>query len=328
MKKRIIYIPLEDIEQRYTKMMNQSLAEEVDIYLYPEFNYSEVIESGQFLDVNKTIIFKSLQLQMIAEMFYKKEVLENDVFLVGDIFFPGIESIRYMAELQGINIQIFGFNYAGRADKTDFVQKLGSWADYSEQAYHDICDGVFVGSQVHKENVIKHFININPDKIHVTGYIWDRDFVDDVYGIHNVKQDYVIFPHRITSEKGMDEFLQFAKSTDKTIVITSSGNHQEIELPDNVIYKSGLTKKEYYEIMSKAKWYLSTAYQETFGYTLQEAIHFGCLISVPNRACYPEMVPKIALYDKVEDIAFVEVNKFWTEKWNKNKNLVIKIINS
>ena len=75
---RLIYIPLENIEQRYSVMMNASLDKFADIIIYPEFNYSGLIEKGQFLDINKTCIFKAKQLQLIAEMFYKEEVKDGE----------------------------------------------------------------------------------------------------------------------------------------------------------------------------------------------------------------------------------------------------------
>jgi glycosyltransferase involved in cell wall biosynthesis len=328
MKKRIIYVPLENIEQRYSKMMNKAFEiDDISIVIAPEFNYPEVIESGQFLDVNKTIIYKTKQLQMIAEMFYKKEILDGDVFLIADMFFPGLESIKYMAELQDIKVQIFGFNYAGRADKNDFVQKLGKWADVCEKGYHDVCDGIFVGSFYHKNNILNHF-NIDYKKIHVTGYIWDRDYVRSIFNEEVIKEDFVVFPHRLSSEKGIEEFLEFANKTDKKIVITSSGNKVDIDLPENVTYLYNLTKKQYYEVLARAKYYLSTAYQETFGYTLQEAIHFNCLIAVPNRSCYPEMVRKDALFDHIDDINFAQVKDIYTERWNHNAKEIIKFINN
>ena len=328
MKKRIIYVPLENIEQRYSKMMNNAFdKEDISIVIAPEFNYSEVIENGEFLDINKTIIYKTKQLQMIAEMFYKKQILNNDIFLVADMFFPGIESIKYMAELQGIKVEIFGFNYAGRADKNDFVQKLGKWADSCEQGYHDVFDGIFVGSFYHKNNILDHF-SIDENKIHVTGYVWDRDYVRSVFNEETIKEDFVVFPHRLSVEKGIKEFLDFAAKTDKKIVITSSGNKVDIDLPENVTYLYNLTKKQYYEVLARAKYYLSTAYQETFGYTLQEAIHFNCLIAVPKRACYPEMVPQDALFDHIDDIKFTAVNEAWTNRWSHNAKEIIKILNA
>ena len=86
--------------------------------------------------------------------------------------------------------------------------------------------------------------------------------------------------------------------------------------------------------MAKARWYLSTAYQETFGYTIQEAIFFGCNILVPNRACSPEMVPDKCVYELWEEIETKFNNEDlvvpfeYTEKWNNNAQTMIDIINS
>ena len=320
----IYYLPLENIEQRYTKMMNLALKPLVDVYLYPEFNLPEVIEKGEFLDVNKTSIFKAKQLQMVAELFYNGEIKDGDHFLVGDIFFPGIEMIKYMSELQGIEVKISGFNYAGRADKTDFVQQLGRWADHSERGYHEICENVFVGSLTHLTNIEKHF---NPScKIIPTGYVWSRDYVRSIFDKQVEKEDFIIFPHRLSSEKGIDELIEYAnQNPDKKIVVTSSGNKREISLPANIEYVYGLSKAEYYEIMAKAKYYLSFAYQETFGYTLQEAIHFGCEIAVPNRACYAEFVPAKCLFEGI-NVQYHKVPMSYTDKWDNNAEKIINWI--
>lgn len=305
---KIIYIPLENLEQRYTKMMNELLAPLCHVSLYPkEFN-ERTIKNGQFLDITGTCIFKSKQLTMIAEMFDNGKVNEGDVFLVADIFFPGIEMISYMAELLGIKVYIYGFNYAGRADKTDFVQKLGRWADFSEAGYHDICDGIFVGSQFHRQQVIDHFGGDIGERTRVVGYIWSRDYAMNLFkdekGKEQTKHDRIIWPHRMSSEKGIDELLEFAKSTTMEIIITSSGKTEcpIKDLPKNVTYIGGITKKMYYSYLATSKYYLSTAHQETFGYTLQEAMLFGCEILVPNRACYPEMVPAANLYNDIKEI--------------------------
>lgn len=320
----IYYLPLENIEQRYTKMMNTALQPLVDVYLYPEFDLPEVIEQGEFLDINKTSIFKAKQLAMVAELFYNNKIKNGDHFLVGDIFYPGIESIRYMAELQGIKVYISGFNYAGRSDKTDFVQRLGSWSDHSETAYHEICDNVFVGSTFHYDNVARYF---NPSaKIYPTGYVWDLMLVRKVFDEVVAKEDYIIFPHRLSKEKGIDELIAYAYGNpDKRIVVTSSGNKKDIHLPSNIEYRYGLTKREYYEALAKAKYYLSFAYQETFGYTLQEAIHFGCKIAVPNRACYPEMVPDECLFEGL-NVSYHDVPYWWTKRWHDNAKRIIDIV--
>lgn len=331
---RIFYIPLENLPQRYTEMMNKAFQSKVYETLYPKIKIDKEIKRGQFLDIVNTCKFKAAQLQMIADLFNQGKIQNGDVFLVGDIFFPGIEMIKYMAELLEIDVKVYGINYAGRADKTDFVQKLSGWADASEAGYHLICDGIFVGSEDHKKNVVEYF-GLNPLTVHVTGLVWDLSymmkFANEIGEVE--KEDFVIWPHRWCEEKGINELLWFAKHTKKKIVITSSGPAKDlgVKLPKNIEYRSGLTKKEYFELMAKARWYLSTAYQETYGYTITESIFFKCNILVPRRACCPEMVPAKCVYDSVEDIdkkfdnEDLTVPLSWTERWHNNADLMLKI---
>jgi glycosyltransferase involved in cell wall biosynthesis len=328
---KIIYLPLEELPQRYTGMMNAAIYPKVDISLYPKIEIDTEIKRGQFLDIVNTCKFKAAQLQMVADLFNEGKVENGDAFLIGDIFFPGIEMIKYMSELQGMDVKVFGINYAGRADKTDFVQQLSYWADASEAGYHFICDGIFVGSSDHANNVCDHF-GLNPATVYRTGLVWDLEYMNQFPRLGD-KEDFVIWPHRFSKEKGIDELIEFAKFTDKKIIITSSGPAKDLgKLPKNIEYRHSLTKTEYFDLMRRAKWYLSTAYQETFGYTIQEAIYFGCEILVPNRACCPEMVPAKNVYNSVNEIEtkFNEgglvVPMSWTEKWDNNAQTMIDII--
>jgi glycosyltransferase involved in cell wall biosynthesis len=343
---KIIYLALENLHQRFNVMMNETISPHVHHTIYPVgYDYLK-IKHGQFIDINQTIRFKAAQLQIVAEMFANGEILNGDTFLIADIFFPGIESIRYMADLQGVRVRIFGFNYAGRADEHDFVQRLGEWSDYSERGYHSICDGIFVGSEFHKANVVAYF-GLPPDKIHVTGYIWNLHWIDKLINFvlkDVVKEDYVIWPHRFAEEKGLDELESYVSGTKRKVLITSCGNPNQKAIAfalehKNVEYLHSLTKVEYYRLFRAAKFYLSTAYQETFGYTLQEAILFNCKIIVPKRACYPEMVPAINVYDPeilrgprfsdaldymLDSVPIVPIT--YTMKWNDNVDKVMQII--
>lgn len=333
---KIIYIPIEELPARYTQMMNQAIYPKVDISLYPKIEIDTEIKRGQFLDIVNTCKFKAAQLQMVADLFNENKIEDGDAFLVGDIFFPGIEMIKYMSELLGLDVKVYGINYAGRADKTDFVQKLSSWADASEAGYHLICDGIFVGSEDHKNNVVD-FFGLNTATVHTTGLVWDlnymQTFKDQIGDV--AKEDFVIWPHRWCEEKGIYELLEFAKNTKKKIIITSSGPKKDLGiLPENIEYRYGLTKGEYFELMAKARWYLSNAWQETFGYTIQEAIFFGCNILVPDRACCPEMVPSRNVYHSVSEIDSkfnsedLSVPYRWTSRWDNNAQNMIDIIKS
>lgn len=331
---KIIYVALENIEQRYTRMMNEALLPLVDKTIYPNIDIDQQIKRGQFLDIVNTCKFKSAQLGMIADMFNNNEIENGDVFLVGDIFFPGIEMIKYMSELQDLDVKVYGINYAGRADETDFVQKLSGWADYSEAGYHYICDGIFVGSEFHKENVCNHFA-IDPEYVYATGYVWDLKYMQSFKNeIGDVKKEnFVIWPHRWCNEKGIAELCEYAKRTTKKIIVTSSGPVKDVgPVPNNIEFRFNLSKMEYFTLMAKAKWYLSTAYQETQGYTILEAIFFGCNILVPDRACCPQMVPAINVYSEIEDIdekfdtEDLIVPMIWTERVDNNAKTMIDII--
>lgn len=303
MKNKIHYVPLEDMEQRYTKLMNKIIASKSDYVYYPNDFEEKKIYKGEFLDIERTIEFKSKQIAMISTAFQNGLVKSGDIFFIADIFFPGIESIKYIAELQDIDVKIVAFNHAGRADKTDFVQKLNKWADVAESNYHAVADMIFVGSEFHKKQVLEYF-KIDESKVIPTGCVWDINEAFNIYPYLDNKEDYVIYPHRLCKEKGYDEFIDICNLyPNYQFLITSSGNKVEnLNLPNNVEYIYGLTKKDYYQYMSRAKYFLSTAYQETFGYTIQEALLYNCVIAAPNRACYPEVVESFALYDNIQEI--------------------------
>lgn len=329
---KLIYLPFENLPQRYTKMWNDSFIaqmKENDICVFLD-EEEKKIKKGEFLDISGTIIHKSEQIKKVAELFDKEIIKDGDVFFVPDIFFPAIEGIRYMAELSNISVKIVAFNHAGRADSTDYVQRLGNWADVQEKAWHDVCDLVLVGSKYHAEK-IKNKFYIEPI---VTGAIWSNAWMNRYKNLKNTnKEEFVIFPHRLSKEKGVEDFIEIANKNKRLqFVVTSSGNPKEIQLPNNVKYLPNLTKKEYYEVFSKARYYLSTAYQETFGYTLQEAIYFGCKIIAPNDLSYIEYADARCLMEREEmkkenaiTNKFAEIKAEWNTNIEDNASKIYKI---
>lgn len=307
---KVIYLPFENLPQRYTKMWNDSFIAQMskeDVIVWGKDKKATQIKNGEFLDTYGTIAYKASQMQELAKEFQKGTIENGDVFFVPDIFYPGLAAIRYMAELSHINVKIVAFNHAGRADENDFVQLLGKWSDAQEQAWHDICDVVIVGSDYHRKRVENAF---HPKKTIVAGAVWSaewmRNFTRNFTGVR--KEKYIIWPHRPCKEKQFSLFLEIAKANPKLqFLITSSGGNrlQGVELPENVSYMYNLTKKQYYKLFAKADGYLSTALQETFGYTLQEAIFFKCKIIVPDYACYREYAHRDSIY-KFEDMTLPE----------------------
>jgi glycosyltransferase involved in cell wall biosynthesis len=325
----IHFLPIENLKERYTPMMNDIMTPLFDYVYYPETKEQEIVK-GQFLDIEGTIGFKAKQLTMVVEAFQEGKVKSGDKFFVADIFYPGIESIKYMAELQDIDVEIIGYNHAGRADEYDFVRKLGIWSDSAEQTYMMVCDRICVGSEYHKKLICEYF-NINPDKVYVTGCVWSNDYAWGLYPHYEPKTDQVIFPHRLSSEKGINEFIQIVEQMPDTkfIITSSKKNEKLIPLPTNVETKIGITKSEYYKLLSQSRVYLSCAFQETFGYTLREALLYKCIPVVPDRASYLEYVPEQNRYKNIEDAVRLikeaqDVDLYYREL---NDNNVEKIMN-
>jgi glycosyltransferase involved in cell wall biosynthesis len=205
------------------------------------------------------------------------------------------------------------------------------WADSAEQTYLMVADRICVGSEYHKKLVMDYF-NIPSEKIFVTGCVWNNDYAYGLYPHKEPKMDWVIYPHRICNEKGFNEFIEIATKTPEThyLITSSNKNRKDIQLPKNVLYQHGLTKQEYYKALSKSKYYLSTAHQETFGYTLREALLYGCIPIVPNRAAYKESVPKENRYDTIlEAINLLQtaqpVSNDYVEMFNNNAKKIIEV---
>jgi glycosyltransferase involved in cell wall biosynthesis len=305
---KLIFVPIERLEQRYTGMVYDILAPHFDMVISPKYENPRAIQNGEFLDICGTIQYKSAQLNIIAGLFDNGDIEDGDVFLFGDIFFPGLESIKYMAELLGITVKIAAFNHAGRADETDFVQKLGAWSDHSERGWHDACDLILVGSEYHRHRVTAYFKQ-PPYKVKNTGQPWSPEWCEDVlpnYTLMPNKEPFVIWPHRMSFEKGVDVLYRYALQTSREIYITSCGKRpaafdEFMDIP-NVKGVFNLSKTEYYAHLNTAEFYLSTARQETFGYTLQEALYYGCKPLAPNKACYNEFLPIRNLYDTESQI--------------------------
>lgn len=297
----IHFLPIENLKERYTQMMNDIMFPLFDYVYYPDIEQQEITK-GQFLDIEGTIAFKTKQLNMVVDAFKEGKVRSGDKFFVADIFYPGIESLKYMAELQDLDIEIIGYNHAGRADEYDFIRKLGIWSDSAEQTYLMVCDRICVGSEFHKKLICEYF-NIPPSKVYVTGCVWSNNYAWGLYPHYEPKKEQVIFPHRLSEEKGINEFIQIVEGLPDTkfIITSSKKNEKLIPLPKNVETHIGITKSEYYKLLSQSRVYLSCAYQETFGYTLREALLYKCIPVVPDRASYKEYVPNENRYTNVDD---------------------------
>ena len=226
-----------------------------------------------------------------------------------------------MRNLHGPAFKISGIFHAGSYDPWDFLARAGTriWAQDYESSIIKGVDHICVGTRFSKDLLLKGAHYVPEDKVHITGLPLD---INTIYGSRSEqgKTPTIIFPHRLSPEKGLGDMVEIADGVMDQypladLVITSGRKltqpPQEIlnmRHSDKVIIRDELTKTEYYRLLSECTVALSTAKQETFGYSMLEATTLGCCPIVPNRLSYVDIYPRKFRYSD-NDMAVKKILK-------------------
>ena len=278
----IYSIPLESLELRYTEQwarwIPKALKEEdVDFHTIQGLSLTDKIESGVVLDSEGTNYWKFSQLMEIMKMIHLGIIKDGDVLLFADLWFPGIEAIRYSADQRRIKIFITGVLHAGTWDKWDFTYLNGmrEWGRHLEASWFHIYDAVFVATQFHKDMILEMTPEARwfADRIYVTGLPFDYEEIRTMAGKPK-KLDRIVFPHRLNEEKQPHLLNEVTKGLGWEVLRTMD------------VFTD---KKNYYKQLAESKIAISFALQETFGYAMLEALALGCICFVPDRLSYREI---------------------------------------
>lgn len=279
---RIINMPIESIPLRYSTDWHRWFIREFNKHKdisYVTINPEPLIDKickGSFLDIAGTNYYKAMQISRISEMFFRGEIEDGDIFFLHDIWHPGLEAIAYMRDGLGIDVKICGCIFAGTYDPYDFLTKKGMsyWGKSLEESWFRIVDKIFCATEFHKRLIIEHR-DIDPKKIIVTGHPLYNEFPKEM----PKKENIVVFPHRLDSEKNPQMF-DVLKEANETI-------HSSWKfIKTKEVCK---TKKEYYDLLRKAKVSISFADQETLGFAMIESIYADCIPLVPDKLSYSEL---------------------------------------
>lgn len=291
----IVNIPIESIEDRYSADWNR--------WFHKRTNHDEnwktispslltnKIDDGSFLDITGTSYFKAMQLAAIAQSIKLGGIPRDKrvVFFIQDGWFP-VEQIAYMRDMLGCHDwRIVGYFHAGTFDPWDMTsnQKMYLWGEDLENAWFKIYDAVIVNSEFER-NLLLETRKIQSSKIHVIPYHVEVPYFGNI-----VKENIVVFPHRLDKEKQPELFAKLAER------FKDSG--WEFIATKGV---ANLTKQKYYEILAKSKISISCALQETFGIAMVESVLLGCMPLVPDRLAYKEMYPSHYRYNDFDDLCF------------------------
>jgi len=290
---KIWLVDLEAVETRYTKQWKTEFpkllkAHGHKVEVVNGGNTPQATTPGAFLNFGGTNVYKSKQLEIIAEAFCNGEVKNGDYFLYTDAWNPTVIQLKYMAELLGINIRIGGLWHAGSYDPADFLGRLigdKPWVRLAEKSMFECFDNNFFASDFHINMFLETLLDKEPrigrmnymptGKIVRTG--WPFEYMDNTLTMYKnmPKQNTILFPHRIAPEKQLNIFEDLKQSLPQYNFV--------------VCQERALSKNEYHNLLGEAKLVFSANLQETLGISWYEGALVGALPMVPDRLSYSEM---------------------------------------
>lgn len=309
----LYYIPIEPLKERYTEQWYNffpgflAATSGREVVVVDGLPLVDHVSVGTFLDINSTLHYKASQLQTIAKFFHERRIKNGDIFFVADLEFWGIESIKYLADLQNIKVSLVGIMHAGSYTREDYMATCESYGQHFEKGWFQACDRVIFGSDYHREQVrklrgewdlAKNLVIPNP--------IFNSAYKGSTTPF-NEKKKQIIISNRFDYEKRPNESLQFCqiikqRHPDVEIIVTTSRPKFTSNQPWLVEYArlleaqgvltiyENLSKDEYHELLNESRVMLTNSIEENFGYCVAEALAYGVAPVAFNGLSHPELV--------------------------------------
>lgn len=226
--------------------------------------------------------------------YLKKMCMEYDIwekYLFLDFFSPGLDVFIYNLEICGkakpkLGSLLHGWSFVPR----DLYQ--WSWLKKSELLRFEIFDNIYVPSKYLKSLVPKkHKKKISVFPRWLDHIETKNSQLPPIYD--------VIFPHRLSDDKWIDEFLSIVESNKNikfAVCIPSYSDSwyiEKIKNHNNIIILEWEDNTNHLKSMQQSTVVLSCAYQENFWFAIHKAISMWCVPVLPNRAVYPEFFLQI-----------------------------------
>jgi glycosyltransferase involved in cell wall biosynthesis len=296
----LILVPIEPLEERYTGQWYKYLPSRFkqagfNVKVIDGIALQETIKVGTFLDINSTVHYKMSQLMEIAKLFDVGAVKDGTVFFFSDIEFWGLESVRLMAQMNGVKVKIGGFLHAASHTRGDAFSVANNYQKHTEIGWVKAVDYVFCGTEYAKRSFLEcHDLEHEHEvveKFVVSGNPLFHESYLNVCGTE--KQKLVLLTNRFDAEKNVGETLQLftllkLRNPDWRFCILTgrqkftsnceSSLELALELQEQGVLEihAGLTKEQYHGFLHSAAIMVSNSPEENFGYCVVEAALYGC----------------------------------------------------
>lgn len=318
-KMRIVYVPLEPYQERYTLQLADWNIKEFErlgleyIYVNGEnIDASKKINTGIILDVYQRSYWALSQVMNLITMAREGIFREDDVIFFEDMFHPGIEALAYVKDITSLNVPLRPFSaippivvrcLAQTIDPDDFVHytNMSRWMRHYEHMVNQFVDLVLVAS----EEMIPFMTAAGWDvPISVTGLPFGKknvqEFTPAPIKLFKDRCRRVLFTSRIADEKQPEFFIEVAKEykkdlKDDTVFAFVSGgkiSHPAIDLAvlaGIVEVYPYRTKAQYYDLLKDSRLVFNCALQDWVSNTVSEADALGCNVLFPAYRSFPEV---------------------------------------
>lgn len=236
-----------------------------------------VIITKYFTDPNKALEYECNQIRTLS-WYHPREI-----FCL-DIDFPGLLSAAIpVLKLMNPKLKCFGYLHAGSWCNGDIFNETPG-KKLLERAMFDIFDRIFVASYYHKGKIERYF-GEKFDNLEVVGFpFYKKDVFRYVKPLSFEEKNGILINGRLEQS-----------NIDLVDRIREEFENEEI----NVV--SAENRREYYNLLNKAKIVISLKTEETFGIGQLEAYVLGSIPLCPNKYAYPEVIGDARLLHSDEE---------------------------
>ena len=287
-KKRIIFVPQLNVNMRYQSWWNTEF--EIQFKKY----FDEVIVLGkEYLKDNKnkdikdnnfSLVDESIELETIQINEYMRlELKEYDILFMSDLSFPGIfQNVLFHKK----PFKSFAYCHATSLNYEDYYSKDREIKWPIENTIANALNGIFLGS---KYNDRKTNFKTNTYVVSLP-----EPPLNKLLSIENHRYD--------------DKFL-INKINDIVSVCRKTNQKIDYDLEDIIKEKYNFIRKndfstwdDYFVFLNNSKILLITSKEDTFNYTIIDALLSDCIPVAPNKLCFPEILPKDYLYNDYNEL--------------------------
>lgn len=294
---RLIYVPQYPAELRYQNWWLPEFTKEF------KKEYDEVIVLGEnylfktrlsrhssdmFSPINDSINLETIQMNEYMDI----DIRDDDTLFLADISFPGLFcNVLYHKTCP----KMYAFCHATSLNKYDYFAPMRKHKKKIELNHAQLFDGVFFGS----------YYSINKTK-------WSQKGVNC---------------HRVTLPAPPEYVIQPSSNKLRPIDVISvcRPSIQKVNKKVEKQVERALGKKifrpeiedwlQYNTLLAQSKVLLITTKEDTFNYTILDAIRCGCVPIVPDALCFPEILPIEYRYKDANHLAGGLVNMFIDNKF-------------